>query len=267
MPLIDVKNFYFSYAPRTARDTDTWTLRDLNFSLEAGGFLGIVGESGSGKSTLIRNLCGLLPITEGNVQVAGRNMATLNPREMLDLRRKIQLIYQNPKRSFDPRMKIGTSVSQPIRSLEKRVPPDEELASLLVRVGLQADYLNRFPHELSGGQLQRVAIARALSVKPSILLADEPTSALDVSVQAQALKLIAELREQLNLTVVLVSHDLAVVGRVTDSIIVLKDGVIVETGNTANVLLYPQHAYTQKLAAAAAAVSLWRGPTERATSD
>jgi len=126
----------------------------------------------------------------------------------------IPLGYQNPKRSFDPRMKIGTSVSQPIRSLEKRVPPDEELTSLLVRVGLQPDHLNRFPHELSGGQLQRVAIARALSVKPSILLADEPTSALDVSVQAQALKLIAELREQLNLTVVLVSHDLAVMGRV-----------------------------------------------------
>lgn len=256
MPIIDVRNFYFSYAPRTARETEIWTLRDLNFSLEAGGFLGIVGESGSGKSTLIRTLCGLLPITDGDVQVAGRNVATLNHSEMLDLRRKIQLIYQNPKRSFDPRMKIGTSVSQPIRSLEKRLPTNEELASLLARVGLQADHLDRFPHELSGGQLQRVAIARALSVKPSILLADEPTSALDVSVQAQSLKLIAELREELNLTMVLVSHDLAVVGRITDSVIVLKDGVIVEAGSTASVLLHPQHDYTKTLAAAAAAVSL-----------
>ena len=256
MPLIDVKNFYFSYAPRAARETGAWTLSDLNFSVEAGGFLGIVGESGSGKSTLIRNLCGLLPVTKGDVQIAGRNLSALNSREMLELRRDIQLIYQNPKRSFDPRMKIGMSISQPIRSLEKRVPSDEELTSLLARVGLQAEHLNRFPHELSGGQLQRVAIARALSVKPSILLADEPTSALDVSVQAQALKLIAELREQLNLTVVLVSHDLAVVGRVTDNIIVLKDGVIVEAGNTANVLLHPRHAYTQKLAEAAAVVSL-----------
>lgn len=256
MPIIDVRNFYFSYAPRTARETGMWTLRDLNFSLEAGGFLGIVGESGSGKSTLIRNLCGLLPVTDGDVQVAGRNVATLSHSEMLDLRRKIQLIYQNPKRSFDPRMKIGTSVSQPIRSLEKRLPTNEELASLLARVGLQADHLDRFPHELSGGQLQRVAIARALSVKPSILLADEPTSALDVSVQAQSLKLIAELREELNLTMVLVSHDLAVVGRITDSVIVLKDGVIVEAGSTASVLLNPQHDYTKTLAAAAAAVSL-----------
>lgn len=256
MPIIDVKNFYFSYAPRTARETDIWTLRDLNFSLEAGGFLGIVGESGSGKSTLIRTLCGLLPVTDGDVQVAGRNVATLNHSEMLNLRRKIQLIYQNPKRSFDPRMKIGTSVSQPIRSLEKRLPTNEELASLLARVGLQADHLDRFPHELSGGQLQRVAIARALSVKPSILLADEPTSALDVSVQAQSLKLIAELREELNLTMVLVSHDLAVVGRITDSVIVLKDGVIVEAGSTTSVLLHPQHDYTKTLAAAAAAVSL-----------
>lgn len=256
MPIIDVRNFYFSYAPRTARETEIWTLRDLNFSLEAGGFLGIVGESGSGKSTLVRNLCGLLPITDGDVHIAGRNVATLNHAEKLDLRRKIQLIYQNPKRSFDPRMKIGTSVSQPIRSLEKRLPTNEELASLLARVGLQAGYLDRFPHELSGGQLQRVAIARALSVKPSILLADEPTSALDVSVQAQSLKLIAELREELNLTMVLVSHDLAVVGRITDSVIVLKDGVIVEAGNTASVLLLPQHSYTKTLAAAAAAVSL-----------
>jgi ABC-type glutathione transport system ATPase component len=233
-----------------------WTLSNLNFSVEAGGFLGIVGESGSGKSTLIRNLCGLLPITEGHVHIDGCNLATLSVREMVDLRRKIQLIYQNPKRSFDPRMRIGRSISQPIRSLEKRVPSDKELANLLISVGLQPEHLNRFPHELSGGQLQRIAIARALSVRPSILLADEPTSALDVSVQAQALKLIAELREQLNLIVVLVSHDLAVVGRVTDSIIVLKDGVIVEAGNTANVLLNPQHAYTQKLAEAAAVVSL-----------
>lgn len=256
MPIIDVRNFYFSYAPRTARETGAWTLRDLNFSLEAGGFLGIVGESGSGKSTLIRNLCGLLPITAGDVHVDGRNVATLSSVEKLELRRSIQLIYQNPKRSFDPRMKIGASVSQPVRSLEKRVPTNDELASLLERVGLGAGYLDRFPHELSGGQLQRVAIARALSVKPGILLADEPTSALDVSVQAQALKLIAELREELNLTMVLVSHDLAVVGRITNSVIVLKDGVIVESGDTASVLLHPQHTYTQKLGAAAAAVSL-----------
>jgi len=256
MSHIDVKNFYFSYAPRSARETGIWTLSNLNFSVEAGGFLGIVGESGSGKSTLIRNLCGLLPITEGHVHIDGCNLASLSAREMIDLRRKIQLIYQNPRRSFDPRMRIGRSISQPIRSLEKRTPSDEELANLLASVGLQAEHLNRFPHELSGGQLQRIAIARALSVRPGILLADEPTSALDVSVQAQALKMIAELREQLKLTVVLVSHDLAVVGRVTDSIIVLKDGVIVEAGNTANVLLNPQHAYTQKLAEAAAVVSL-----------
>jgi ABC-type glutathione transport system ATPase component len=126
----------------------------------------------------------------------------------------------------------------------------------LARVGLQPDYLDRFPHELSGGQLQRVAIARALSVKPIILLADEPTSALDVSVQAQALKLIAELREELNLTMVLVSHDLAVIARITNSVIVLKDGEIVEQGDTASVILKPQHEYTKKLRAAASVVSL-----------
>ena len=256
MSIIKVKNFHFSYRPRAAQAGQSWTLRDLNFSLDAGGFLGVVGESGSGKSTLIRNLCGLLPITRGQIQVAGRDVGSLNDSEKLDLRRSIQLIYQNPKRSFDPRMKIGMSVSQPIRSLEKRVPPTTELQTLLARVGLQPDYLDRFLHELSGGQLQRVAIARALSVKPIILLADEPTSALDVSVQAQALKLIAELREELNLTMVLVSHDLAVVGRITNKVIVLKAGEIVEQGDTASVILNPQHEYTQKLRAAATAVSL-----------
>jgi ABC-type glutathione transport system ATPase component len=256
MSIIKVENFHFSYQPRAAQAGQSWTLRDLNFSLDAGGFLGVVGESGSGKSTLIRNLCGLLPITRGQIQVAGRDVGSLNDSEKLDLRRSIQLIYQNPKRSFDPRMKIGMSVSQPIRSLEKRVPPTAELETLLARVGLQPDYLDRFLHELSGGQLQRVAIARALSVKPIILLADEPTSALDVSVQAQALKLIAELREELNLTMVLVSHDLAVVGRITNKVIVLKAGEIVEQGDTASVILNPQHEYTQKLRAAATAVSL-----------
>ncbi len=256
MSIIDVKSFYFSYGSRAMQETNPWTLCDLNFSLEAGGFLGVVGESGSGKSTLIRNLCGLLPITKGQIQVAGYDMGSLNHAEQLKLRRSIQLIYQNPKRSFDPRMKIGTSVSQPIRSLEKRVPPTTELETLLARVGLQPDYLDRFPHELSGGQLQRVAIARALSVKPIILLADEPTSALDVSVQAQALKLIAELREELNLTMVLVSHDLAVIARITNSVIVLKDGEIVEQGDTASVILKPQHEYTKKLRAAASVVSL-----------
>lgn len=256
MPIIQVKNFHFSYAPRLAQKTDNWTLRNLNFSLEAGGVLGVVGESGSGKSTLIRNLCGLLPVTKGHIEVAGRNVGAVSAHEKLDLRRSIQLIYQNPKRSFDPRMKIGVSVSQPIRSLEKRVPSNSELADLLARVGLQSEHLDRFPHELSGGQMQRIAIARALSVKPIILLADEPTSALDVSVQAQALKLIAELREELNLTMVLVSHDLAVVGRITSSVIVLKAGEIVEAGDTARVILDPQHDYTKKLHAAAAAVSL-----------
>jgi len=256
MAIIEVKNFYFSYVPRLAQDSDIWTLRDLNFSLNAGGFLGVVGESGSGKSTLIRNLCGLLPITKGQIRVGDRDLGSLNNAERLELRRSIQLIYQNPKRSFDPRMKIGTSVSQPIRSLEKRVPPTTELVSLLKRVGLQQDYLDRFPHELSGGQLQRVAIARALSVKPAVLLADEPTSALDVSVQAQSLKLIVELREELNLTMVLVSHDMAVVSSITDRVIVLKDGIIVEQGKTADVILNPKHQYTQNLRAAASAVSL-----------
>ncbi len=256
MPVIDVRQLSFSYLAQGALTTDNWTLNNLDFSLEAGGTLGIVGESGSGKSTLIRVLCALLPVSKGKVVVAGTELAGLDASGMRAHRRKIQLVYQNPKRSFDPRMKIGLSLSQPIRALENRVPKADELDFWLKRVGLGGGFLQRYPHELSGGQLQRVAIARALSVKPDILLADEPTSALDVSVQAQVLNLISELREELNLTVVLVSHDLAVVGRVTDNVIVMHQGVIVEAGKTAKVLLQPAHAYTRKLAHAAQVVSL-----------
>lgn len=256
MPIIDVRKLRFSYLPPRARTAENWTLKDLDFSLTAGGTLGVVGESGSGKSTLIRVLCGLLPVIEGNVVVAGSDLAGLGASRMRAYRRKIQLVYQNPKRSFDPRMKIGLSVSQPVRALESRMPTIDEINFWLKRVGLGGGFLERYPHELSGGQLQRVAIARALSVQPEILLADEPTSALDVSVQAQVLNLISELRDELNLTVVFVSHDLAVVGRVTDKVIVMKHGVIVEAGETANVLLDPAHEYTRKLAQAAQAVSL-----------
>lgn len=256
MPIIDVRNLYFSYSPRSDRETGNWVLKDLNFSMPLGGTLGIVGESGSGKSTLIRVLCRLLPVIKGNIRVAGTNLVGLDGAEELAYRQKIQMVYQNPKRSFDPRMKVGLSLSQPVRALEKRKPTNQELEFWLKRVGLNVGFLERYPHELSGGQLQRVAIARALSVKPDILLADEPTSALDVSVQAQVLNLISDLRDELNLTVVLVSHDLAVVSRITDTVIVMKEGVIVEAGETGKVLLNPEHPYTQKLAQAARAVSL-----------
>lgn len=256
MPIIDVQKLFFNYPTQNGQAPDAWTLENLNFNLEAGKTLGVVGESGSGKSTLIRVLCGLLPATKGTIQIAGTNSVGLDVSQMHKFRSKIQLVYQNPKRSFDPRMKVGLSLSQPVRALESRVPADDELDHWLKRVGLGADLLERYPHELSGGQLQRVAIARALSVKPKILMADEPTSALDVSVQAQVLNLIVDLREELNLTVVLVSHDLAVVGRITDKIIVLKNGVIVEAGETGKILQHPENAYTQKLAQAARVVSL-----------
>lgn len=256
MPIIDVQKLHFSYAPRTDALPVSWTLENLNFSIPRGGTLGIVGESGSGKSTLIRVLCGLLPVRKGCVSIAGTDLATVGTSEVEGFKRKIQMVYQNPKRSFDPRMKAGLSLSQPVRALERRVPTAQELEFWMKRVGLDASFLERYPHELSGGQLQRVAIARAISVKPDILLADEPTSALDVSVQAQVLNLISELREELNLTVVLVSHDLAVISRITGSIIVMKEGVIVEAGETKNVLLDPTDPYTKKLALAAREVSL-----------
>jgi peptide/nickel transport system ATP-binding protein len=256
MSIIEVRQLSFDYAPHDAGSIENWTLRNLDFSMAPGGTLGIVGESGSGKSTLVRILCGLLPVSKGSVKVAGTDISSACANHLRDFRKKIQMVYQNPKRSFDPRMKVGLSLSQPVRALERRTPTRAELDLWVDRVGLNASFLDRFPHELSGGQLQRVAIARALSVNPEILLADEPTSALDVSVQAQVLNLIMELREELNLTMVLVSHDLAVVSRITDTLIVLNKGAIVEKGDTRKVLRSPRNAYTEKLMDAARAVSL-----------
>lgn len=213
----------------------------------------------SGKSTLIRLMCGLLRINAGELLFDGKSVAEWQRAEPRSFLARNQIIFQNPRRSLDPRMTVGHSVSQPIRALERRIPDRSELARGLERVGLSDDVLDRYPHQLSGGQLQRAAIARSLSVKPAVLYADEPTSAPDVSVQAQVLNLLMDLRDELNLALVMVTHNLAVVARLAESIIVLKDGEVVEAGRTVDVLAKPAHDYTHSLIGAAAEVSLRDG--------
>jgi ABC-type glutathione transport system ATPase component len=257
MSLVEVSDMYFHYPrARLGAGGQGWTLQEVSLTIRPQATVGIVGESGSGKSTLIRVMCGLLRHQQGTVQFDGHDIATFSGEGSNELRRRNQIVFQNPRRSLDPRMTVRRSLSEPVRALHDRTPDDDELVSSLERVGLGREVLPRFPHQLSGGQLQRVGIARSLSVNPTILYADEPVSALDVSVQAQVLNLLMDLRDQLGLTLVMVSHDLGVVGRMCEEIVVMRDGRIVESGRTEAVLSEPESPYTGALLEAARAASL-----------
>lgn len=258
-PLVEVQQLWFSYGrkarPRLAQ-ADQWALRNVSLTVERSAALGVVGESGSGKSTLVRVLCGLLPVDEGTVTFDGRSTADWLDDDRRRFRCQNQLVFQSPANSLDPRMRVRQSLAEPVKATERRPVTNEEMVGWLAEVGLSPEVLPRYPHQLSGGQLQRVALARALSVRPSVLYADEPTSALDVSVQAQILNLLMKLRVDLGLTLVMVSHDLAIVSRLCEHLVVMKDGEVVEQGRTIDVLRDPSTAYTAKLIEAAAAVSL-----------
>ena len=204
----------------------------------------------------MRILCGILTHQKGDVDFDGRPLKDWLSDSARELRRRNQIVFQSPRRSLDPRMSIRKSLSQPVRAIERRTPSDEEMTGWLTRVGLTDEVLPRFPHQLSGGQLQRVGVARALSVGPEVLYADEPTSALDVSVQAQVLNLLMDIRKQLGLTLVVVSHDLAVISRICEDVIVMRDGEIVESGRMTQVLSNPADPYTAALVEAARTVSL-----------
>lgn len=257
MAIVDVDDMFFHY-PRAhlGEGDEGWTLCGISLAVRAGSTLGIVGESGSGKSTLVRVMCGLLRHQRGTVRFDGRDISEFRGDGSNELRRKNQIVFQNPRRSLDPRMTIRRSLAEPMRALQGRKPDDEELIASLETVGLGREVLPRFPHQLSGGQLQRVGIARSLSVDPTVLYADEPVSALDVSVQAQVLNLLMDLRDQLGLTLVMVSHDLGVVSRMCEDIIVMRHGRVVESGRTDTVLTRPESSYTTALLAAARVASL-----------
>ena len=253
--MLEVQELAYSYSG--AADPSGWALAGVSLAVPAGSSVGIVGESGSGKSTLVRILCGLQDHQHGDVRFAGEPLQDwLSKPRAREFRTKSQFVFQDPASSFDPRLRLGTSLAEPVKSLARRSPSTDELAAWLEEVGLAPDMLRRYPHQLSGGQLQRLAIARALSVSPEILYADEPTSALDVSIQAQVLNLLRELRRAHNLTLVLVSHDLAVVSHVCDSVVVMRNGRVEESGPTARVLDAPRTPYTKELVDAAAAASL-----------
>ena len=223
---------------------------DVTFSAEEGEILGIVGESGSGKSTLARLIMGIHRPDAGTVEVFGKPIGTMSRRDELSHRRKIQMIFQDPFSSLDPRMKVKTALAEPLRALGIDGSHDERVRKLVQAVQLPGGAAEKYPHEFSGGQLQRVAIARALAPEPGILVADEPVSALDLSVQAQILNLLLDLRDEFGLTILLIAHDLAVVRHMVDRVLVMAEGHVVESGSTVDVFEDPRHPYTERLLSA-----------------
>ncbi|WP_245559169.1 ABC transporter ATP-binding protein [Microbacterium indicum] len=226
----------------------TRVLSGVDLQLARGKTVGVVGESGSGKSTFAGALVGTTPISSGSVVVDGVDVRGLKHGALRDYRRSTQLIPQDPYSSLSPRRTIGQALAEAIEPRRARVRANRDLiVSWLERVGLSADMMDRFPHEFSGGQRQRVAIARGLIIDPSLVIADEITSALDVSVQAQILDLLADIKRSLGLTMIFISHNLAVVQRVSDEIMVLYGGRVVEAGPVEQIYANPQHPYTRRL--------------------
>jgi peptide/nickel transport system ATP-binding protein len=226
-------------------------LRSVSFSLRRGETLGIVGESGSGKSTVARCIARLLEPDSGAVRLDGVDIARLGRRALRPMRRRMQMVFQDPFASLNPRRTVGQLIAEgPIVHGEAAAQAHRRALELLELVGLDPKSADRFPHEFSGGQRQRIGLARALALEPEILIADEPVSALDVSVQAQVLRLIADIRERLGLSVLFITHDLRVASQVCDAVAVMRNGVIVEIGPVGEVYSNPQHAYTRELFAA-----------------
>jgi peptide/nickel transport system ATP-binding protein len=226
-------------------------LREVGISVPRGRTLGLVGESGSGKSTLARCVVRLVDADRGKILLDGVDLAPLSRRQMRPHRRRVQMVFQDPFGSLNPRLRVGPLIAQ--GPIVHGTPEKEAMrlaAELLELVGLSPSAADRYPHEFSGGQRQRIGIARALAVKPDLLVADEPVSALDVSVQAQVLRLLADIRDRFHLTMLFITHDLRVAAQVCDEIAVMRQGEIVEHGATAEVFARPQHPYTQELLAA-----------------
>jgi peptide/nickel transport system ATP-binding protein len=228
----------------------THAVQDANLVLPRGGTLGIVGESGSGKSTLARCIVRLLDPDSGSIRLGDTDLAALSRKEMRSATRRIQMVFQDPFASLNPRRRAGELVAQgPIIHGETRSKAIAKAKELFALVGLDPSATERYPHEFSGGQRQRIGLARALALEPEVLVADEPVSALDVSVQAQVLRLLADLRSRLGLSMVFITHDLRVAAQICDRIAVMKSGVVVEEGTTAEVFATPRHPYTQALLA------------------
>ncbi|MFK7996385.1 MAG: ABC transporter ATP-binding protein [Granulosicoccus sp.] len=250
VPLLKVNNLSKDYP--TADGKVVRAVNDVSFSIATGEVLGVVGESGCGKSTLGRTMLRLIEPDNGTIEYAGKNLLTLDRRQMKSVRRDIQIIFQDPFGSLNPRHRVGSILAEPLKV--HRVGSQTEclrrVTEMLELVGLPEDSAKRFPHEFSGGQRQRIAIARALVLKPKLLIADEAVSALDVSIQSQIINLLGKLQKQLGIAMMFISHDLSVIRHISDRVVVMYLGKIVESGTITEVLDSPQHPYTQALVSA-----------------
>ncbi len=253
-PLLQVDELVVHYHVRgpgtVVRSHETVHAVDgVSFSLETNETLGLVGESGCGKSTTGRNILFLERPTSGRIVFEGRDLGALNNRQLTELRRDMQIVFQDPIAALNPRHTVGQLIGEPLRvhSLVPKKQRREKVEQLLELVGLPADAVSRFPHEFSGGQCQRIGIARSLAVEPNLVVLDEPVSALDVSIQAQILQLLSDLQQKMGLSYLFIAHDLAVVGEMSDRVAVMYLGKIVELAQRDSLYARPHHPYTQAL--------------------
>ena len=250
-PLIHIENLRTWFTP-TAGAEPVKAVDDVSLEIHRGEVLGLVGESGSGKSTLGRSILRLVPITSGQITFEGTELSALEGRTLKQFRHRMQMIFQDPYASLNPRMTVYDTLAEPLllHGLVNKAGLDQAIRELMDNVGLARAFVRKYPHEFSGGQRQRIAIGRALATRPEFIVADEPVSALDVTIQAQILDLLADLTKEYGLTMLFISHDLAVIRQIADRIAVMYHGKLVEEGSTAQVFETPREDYTRSLLAA-----------------
>ena len=251
--MIEIKNLkkYFPIKSGffNSKSGDVKAVENVNFNIPEGEILGLVGESGSGKTTLGRSIIRLIEPSEGEIFYNNKNIINFNEKDMRALRKDFQIIFQDPYASLDPRKKVFDIISQGLKIHTKMNKGEiyEKVKTIIKDVGLEEEHLNRYPHEFSGGQRQRIGIARALVLDPKFIIADEPVSALDVTIQAQILNLILELKEKYSLTILFISHDLSVINQIADRVMVMYLGHMVEIASTKKLFSNPRHPYTRSL--------------------
>ncbi|WP_024293904.1 ABC transporter ATP-binding protein [Lacrimispora indolis] len=247
------KDFQIKGKKLAGKNAVLHALQEIDLEIHEGEVLGVIGESGCGKSTLGRCLVGLHKPTEGEILFEGKNIAGAKSKDKLKLCKNIQMIFQDPYSSLDPRHTAADSVSEPMvvhKTVKGKAALEERVLELFQQVGLDVQHMNRYPHEFSGGQRQRLNVARAISINPRVIICDEPVSALDVSIQAQVINLLKKLQKEYNLTYVFISHDLSVVKYVSDRIVIMYLGRIVEICKGGDIYKNPLHPYTQALLSA-----------------
>ena len=255
MNLFEIKNLKKHYEVKKgmfSKPTIIKAVNDISFEVKKGEILSIVGESGCGKSTTAKLLMTIEKPTAGEIFFEGKDITKFSEKELQEYRKKVQIIFQDPYSSLNPRWKVGKIIAEPLKLntdlSDKEIK--EKVLAIMDKVGLKEDWYDRYPHQFSGGQRQRIGIARALVINPEIIICDEPVSALDVSIQAQVLNLLLDLQEEFNLTYIFISHDLGVVEHISDRIIVMYFGDIVESGDVDTIFSNPKHDYTKTLLSA-----------------